>query len=113
MSLLHLSNQQWRLPIIHFHFIHMNRSYLSSHSQELSFGTVVETSRHFFLFELSLHLNLMRFFYEVPLIKHAVLAGYNDSVGEGANSRADYWCDEGFQQNSAFLLVSFDLLEES
>lgn len=64
----------------------MNSSYLRSHSQELSFGTVIETSRHFFLFELSLHLDLMWFFYEVPLVKHTVLAGYDDSIGERSNS---------------------------
>lgn len=64
----------------------MNRSYLRPHSQKLSLGTVVEASRHFFLFELSLHLDLMRFFDEIPLVKHAVLAGYNDSVRERTDS---------------------------
>lgn len=113
MSLFHFSDQKWRLPVIDLHFVHMYCSNLRSHSQELAFGTVIETSGHFFLLELSLHLDLMRFFDEVPLVKHAVLAGHDDCVGEGANGRADYGSDEGLQQNSALLLVSFYLFEES
>ena len=70
-----------RLPHTSLHLIHIDRSYLSGHSQIFTVGRVVQTSGYLSLLKLVVQdVQGIVFLLEIPLVYDTVLATYSDCV---------------------------------